>query len=431
MSHFEAPLLAALRRLRTRCPLGPLALASATGLAVLAAPLLATPGTQPAPHQPAPLHPANAEAPIAPRLSDDAKARIVGIVRTAAGRAQYRGAFLVVIGDDAILSTGRGVRIPDSPADSDGAKPINDASIFEIASISKPFTAIAILQLVEEGKIDLDAPITRYLGEDLKDLSGANTSPAAKVTVRQMLSHQTGLDNDGGIARYDEPSRKAAVAIFFASEVLAQPGTRFDYNNAAYCILAAIIENVTGQAFEAHMRTRIFEPAKMTSTGFPPGTDLDQSQRVRRKGNFAFHDHPWGWGYRGCGGILTTPRDIVAFAKALDSGQLISADSLALMYQPGKPAGSRTPNATYGLGWFIETRDGMLRASHTGGSFGCRAHMVRYPNQRVTIAAFSDDTANPFAITDAAEAALLEELKALRAEDAATAPATKPAPATP
>jgi hypothetical protein len=147
---------------------------------------------------------------------------------------------------------------------------------------------------------------------------------------------------------------------------------------------------------------------------------------VRRKPSITFNDHPWGWGYRGCGGILTTPRDVVAFAKALDAGELITPESLAMMYTPGKSIGARSPNATYGLGWFIETRDGMLRVSHSGGSFGCRANMVRYPHQRVTIAAFTDDTADPFGITDAAEAALLMEIKALRAEDVANRPPPSP-----
>ena len=351
---------------------------------------------------------------MATKLSDEAKQRIASAVQTAAGRAQYRGCFVVAIADDAVLCSGRGVRIPEAPRDRDGGKPIDDQSIFEIASISKPFTAIAIMQLVEQGKIELDAPITRYLEDDLVDLPLADESAAAKVTIRQMLSHQTGLDNDGGIARYDEPSRQAAVITFFNSKKLAEPGTRFDYNNAAYCILAAIIENVSGQRFEDYMREQVFAPAKMTSTGFPPGDTLDQSQRVRRKARYAFHDHPWGWGYRGCGGILTTPRDVVAFAKALDAGDLVTLESLALMYQPGKHARGQLPDTTYGLGWFINTRDGMLRASHSGGSFGCKAMMVRYPNQRVTLAAFTDDTADPFAIVNAAETALLEELKALR-----------------
>lgn len=375
----------------------------------------------------APPHPqasaAPAERAFAPRLSDEAKSRIANAVRMAAGKTRYRGCYVVAIGDSVVLCSGRGVRIPEAAPDTDGAKPINDQSIFEIASISKPFTAIAILQLVEQGKIELDAPITRYLGEDLKNLPRAEESSAAKVTVRQMLSHQTGLDNDGGIASYDEPSREAAVVKFFASKKLAEPGTQFDYNNAAYCILAAIIEHVSGESFESYMRSHVFAPAKMTSTGFPPGDTLDQTQRVRRKGTFAFHDHPWGWGYRGCGGILTTPRDIVAFANALDAAELITADSLALMYAPGKPARGQFPNTTYGLGWFINTQEGMLRVSHSGGSFGCRANMVRYPNQRVTIAAFTDDTAEPFGITGAAEAALLNELKLLR-----DAEASKPAP---
>lgn len=373
-----------------------------------------------------PIAPAQGEVAIAPRLSAVAKESIASAVRMAAGRSQYRGCYVVIIGDDAVLCSGRGVRIPEAEAGSDGAKPIDDRSTFEIASISKPFTAIAILQFVEQGKIELDAPISRYLAEDLKDLPRASESSAAKVTVRQMLSHQTGLDNDGGIARYDEPSRQAAVLKFFASKKLAEPGSRFDYNNAAYCVLAAIIEHVSGQTFEAYMQEHVFAPAKMVATGFPPGITLDPAQRVRRKPSITFNDHPWGWGYRGCGGILTTPRDVVAFAKALDAGELITPESLAMMYTPGKSIGARSPNATYGLGWFIETRDGMLRVSHSGGSFGCRANMVRYPHQRVTIAAFTDDTADPFGITDAAEAALLMEIKALRAEDVANRPPPSP-----
>ena len=336
-------------------------------------------------------------------------------MRTAISRTNFRGGYALIIDGSPILFGGVGTRIPGSLPNSDGSKTIDQASVFELASISKPFTVIAILQLVEKGKLSLDSTIETFFADELATYAGPKDAPAFGITVRQLLSHQTGLDNDTGISKYDETSRTAMVHKFFASTKIAEPGTRFDYNNAAYCLLAAIIEVSGGQPFEAYMREHVFTPAGMARTGFPPGKDLDQSQRVRRKGNFAFHDHPWGWGYRGCGGILTTPGDLVAFDSALNANVLISADSAALTYAPGKPIGSRQPNATYSLGWFVEIKQGMLRASHSGGSFGCKANMVRYPNQHVTIVALSDETADPFAITDAAERALLNELRALPA----------------
>lgn len=435
----------------SRCPRAVGAIISAAAFALTAPPSLAAPppaaapsqAPQPAPSEPAPSEPAPSEpapappaadAPAEPRwaptLDADARRRIVDAVNTAAQRSRFRGGILVAIDGQPLIIGGEGPRIPGAPADSDGAKPIDEHSIFELASIAKPFTAIVILQIAREGRLDLDAPIESFFTAELAapdpDLKvDLATSSARGVTIRQLLSHQSGLNNDDGISPYAEPSRHAMVRRFFGSSRLAEPGTRFDYNNAAYCLLAAIIEKVTNDTFENVMKARVFDKASMTSTGFPPGDTLSQSQRVRRKGNFAFHDHPWGWGYRGCGGILSTPADMLAFDRALADGTLLDADQLALMHAPGKPVGPRQPDATYALGWYVGQRDGMLRASHSGGSFGCRANFVRYPGQRVVIAAFSDDTANPFAITDAAEAAIVAEIASVR-DNVSPKPASAP-----
>lgn len=339
-------------------------------------------------------------------LDTAARQRIIKAVTDAAKQTRFRGAVLVAHRGEAVVMSGFGVRIPSAPSGSPGNRPIDGSSIFEIASISKPFTAMAIVQLADAGRITLDDPVAKWLKDDLPEKHNLGG-----ITLRHLLSHTTGLDNDTGISPYPEPSRSAAVKKFAASKGLAKPGTTFNYNNAAYCMLAVVIEKASGTSFEQHMQDKVFAPAGMKSTGFPPGTTLDIKQVVRRKDRFTMNEHPWGWGYRGCGGILTSLADLLAWEKAIAEERLLPAASRELMYTPVIMADSRAGEAHYALGWFVGTcADGRRRVFHSGGSFGVRASLVRHPDESVLIVALTDDTADPNAMVKAAERAVLADV---------------------
>lgn len=361
-------------------------------------------------------------------LGVEARKRVVDAVEEAVKSSGYRGAALVGVDGEAVVMKGWGRRLPPPARGPGGDQIIDKDSIFEIASISKVITAQAILKLVEQKKLSLDDEIATWLEPELKP----DTVPAGwkGVTIRHLLSHSSGLDNDTGISPYAEQSRSAAVKKFARSAVLTKPGEAFAYNNAAYCMLAVIIERASGQEFERFIKSEIFDPAGMTSSAFPPGTGLDVKQRVRRKGTFAMNEHPWGWGYKGCGGVLTTMSDLLAWDKATRENRLISKASDTLM-RTGVVKNDSEENeedAAIGLAWFISASDGREKLTHTGGSFGVRCVLFRYPNEGIIIAAMTDDSAEPFAIAKAAEGALLSELSkaGVRARGPMKAPTSQP-----
>ncbi len=369
---------------------------------------VAEPPAAPAPAVPAqPPTPASAPASAKP-LSPIARKRIAQALINEAARTKFRGALLVSVAGEPVLAQGFGKRIPGSPAGSPGDRTIDADSNFEIASIAKPFTAITILRLVEQKKLALDDLIAPLLGGAALDAPGLK-----EVTIRHLLSHTSGLDNDSGISRYDEASREAAIAKFAASKVLSKPGEKFAYNNAGYCMLAAIIEKVTGKDFEVFVRDEIFKPAGMSDTGFVDDPALNQDQQVQRKPGVTMFVHPWGWGYRGCGGILTTLNDLAKFDAALREGKLLSAESMELMTRPVAKADPRMGEASIGLGWFVnQATDKRARHFHTGGSYGVRATLTRIPEPGVLIVALCDDTASPQALSTLAERLVLKELPA-------------------
>lgn len=365
----------------------------------------------------APAGAAEAAATIAPTpeavrkaLDVEARKRVAVAVEEAVKASGYRGAALVGVDGEAVLMKGWGRRLPPPARGPGGDQIIDKDSIFEVASISKVFTAQAILKLVEQKQLSLDDEITKWLEPELKP----DAAPASwkGVTIRHLLSHSSGLDNDTGISPYTEQGRSAAVKKFARSGVLTKPGEAFAYNNAAYCVLAVIIERASGQEFERFMKSEVFEPAKMNGSSFPPGTGLDVKQRVRRKGTITMNEHPWGWGYKGCGGVLTTMSDLLAWDKSTRENRVISKASDTLM-RTGVVKNQTEENeeeAMIGLAWFISENAGREKLTHTGGSFGVRCVMFRYPNEGIVIVAATDDSAEPFAIARAAEGALLSEL---------------------
>ncbi|MBL0869048.1 MAG: beta-lactamase family protein [Phycisphaerales bacterium] len=343
-------------------------------------------------------------------LGVEARKRVVEAVEEAVKSTGYRGAALVGVDGEAVLMKGWGRRLPPPARGPGGDQIIDKDSVFEIASISKVITAQAILKLAEQKKLSLDDEIGVWLQPEMKP----DAVPASwkGVTIRHLLSHSSGLDNDTGISPYNEQSRTAAVKKFARSAVLTKPGEAFAYNNAAYCMLAVIIERASGQEFERFIKSEIFDPAGMASSAFPPGTGLDVKQRVRRKATVTMNEHPWGWGYKGCGGVLTTMSDLLAWDKAARENRIISKASETLM-RTGvvkNDTEEHDEDAMIGLAWFISSHAGREKLTHTGGSFGVRCVMFRYPNEGVIIVTATDDSAEPLAIAQAAEGALLEEL---------------------
>ena len=265
------------------------------------------------------------------------------------------------------------------------ATPIGPASIFHVASVSKPFTALSILLLVEDGKIALDDDVRRFLPE---------WSLPERVTIRHLLTHTAGLrdvflliemaaPHDGSI-----PTSDQFVALLARQRGLRfAAGSRFAYDNGGYLLLGEIVRRVSGQSLRAFAEQRIFRPLGMTRTHFHddvgeivPGFATGYSRGP--SGGFRLARAPGG--VVGNAGLFTTAEDLLRWTNNFATARVAKADTLAAMQTPGTLTdGGATP---YGFGVWIERQQGRRTISHGGEDPGASAYFVRYPDDDLAIA---------------------------------------------
>ena len=268
----------------------------------------------------------------------------------------------------------------------------NDARTrYPIASITKLFTSALILQLRDEGRLDLDRNVRAYL-PDYRGEAGD------RVTVRQLLNHTSGLPGydqaadaasaiRDGMPVYQLPHDTDALLARYASGALvSSPGTKFEYNNADYVVLGKIVERLRGMAFERALRQWLLDPLGMRDSGM-----LRQDTIVPRLADTYFHRaehgpltpdlpaYPENW--YASGAMYATPRDLLAFAGALFGGKLLGKDSMAQLLEPGLD--------DYGLGlWVYETGadGGTWRvAKRPGRIMGAQAQLYRFLDRDITV----------------------------------------------
>lgn len=242
------------------------------------------------------------------------------------------------------------------------------------ASVSKSITAVAVLMLDQSGKISIDKPIITYVPQ--------YTSHGSNITVRQLLSMSSGIPG----RNHNDPILHGDGAItpaqFFtelnALKLYAKPGTRFDYSNVGYYLLAQLVQNVSGQSFARYLEQKIFTPAGMTHSYSDAGA-RDPSLAfgyVHRTPNDPFLQCPapdWS-GELGAGGVIGTPADIVRFDMAVMNGTLLDSAHRTIMLKPAISAGG---GLSYALGWFVFP-DGTIQ--HQGDFTIAQTINVLYPD---------------------------------------------------
>jgi CubicO group peptidase (beta-lactamase class C family) len=257
----------------------------------------------------------------APRAQspDDIGVRLDTAVRRA-GLGQFWGAVLVARDGEVLLSRGYGYATED-------LDPIRSDSLFDVGSITKMFTAAAVLKLQQNGALDVQDTLAAHFPE---------VGPAARqITIHHLLTHTSGKsDTAGAIQDLSFDDRDEAVRRFVASPPSRPPGEAFEYCNGGYVVLAAIIEQVSGQAYESCLRELVLQPAGMPGSGFLDGEGLDptlQTMRVcdtrggsgRRGLLLDKRVEPWAWGLRGAGGLVTSLDDLLAFDAAIRAEGLL------------------------------------------------------------------------------------------------------------
>lgn len=254
-------------------------------------------------------------------------------------------------------------------------------TLFDIGSMTKQFTAAAILRLVEEGVLALDDPLERFFPEAPDD--------KAHITLHQLLTHSSGLSDDSGAfdGRDSDPYRSEIEFLtpLWSSPLNRAPGNGYEYSNAGYSVLAIIIERATGEGYETALRRLVLEPAGLTQTGYRL---MEWSAQTAARGYDDFHADPdradrglfylerWRTepvSYRllGNGGLYSTPRDMARWMAALHAGEVLGADSLALMHAPQMGLDDPYPPTFthYSYGWVVGVRpSGVPWMSHSGSN---------------------------------------------------------------
>jgi len=272
---------------------------------------------------------------------------------------------------------------------------------YNIGSIGKTFTAVAIMQLVEAGKLRLDDRLSKHLPDfpfPEKDT----------ITIQQLLNHSSGL---GDYMEHEDYKRTISgidtiadiLPLVYTQKPLFAPGERFGYSNSGMVVLGAIIEKVSGLSYPEYLQRHVFGPAGMKDSHLAQEDDLLANRSI------GYIPNPDG-GYRANmreimpasadGGLHTTAPDLLRFDQALNANTLLNAESRQRMFTPVGPA------PFYASGWFTKRVDGHLAVGHGGGAPGINAEFLRYPDDGYAVIVLSNYDMGATPLAEAIEKAL-------------------------
>jgi CubicO group peptidase (beta-lactamase class C family) len=288
----------------------------------------------------------------------------------------FLGAVLVAEGDRVLASRAFGessyeLHVPNSPE-----------TRFHIASVSKPFTAAAILLLAERGRLRVSDPLSRFL----PDFPGARS-----ITLENLLTHTSGIANVNNLPEYASASRfpqtpRSLVELFQSKPLRFEPGSKYEYSNSNYNLLALVIEQVSGKGYGEFLREAIFGPVGLHDTGH----DGDASEIIA---NAASGYQPRGadglersayidWSAKtGNGSLYSTTRDLLRFLRAYRQGQIVSRAAV-------DRAWAEKPGNNYG--WFVRKRHGLIAVASNGRSPGFTSSLEYYPERDLTVIVLSN-----------------------------------------
>lgn len=312
--------------------------------------------------------------------ADEASRRTDALFSALSRGVQPGAAVLVVKNGEIVHSKGYG------HAELETRRPISPNTPFRLASVSKHFTAAAIMVLADDGVLDYDDPVTRWLS-GLEAYEG--------VTIRHLLTHTAGLpdyydviDTSAGMpTNADTLDQLAAMA-----EPVFAPGERWEYSNPAYEVLPLIVEAASGQRFATFMRERIFVPAGMRQAAIFDETEPDIPGRVigyESDGDgFKPNDYDPLNHIIGSGGMYASLEDFYQWDQALYDDAVLSRAALEAAWTPAALLDGESTD--YGFGWRIEARNGHRVVRHGGSWVGFRTHIARWPEDRFTIVVLSN-----------------------------------------
>lgn len=295
---------------------------------------------------------------------------------------------LVLKGDSIIFEKGYGI------ANMDSLTPIDENTFFNIASVSKQFSGVAVMMLAEEGKLSLDDSVKKWFPNFKADFFN-------KIKLRHLLSHTSGIPDSRDRSDRNFVLTSTDVESYSYLENLDslnfELGSSYEYMNPTFQLMYTIIEKASGIPFDKFMKEKIFIPAGMNeSTYFEAGKYIPRMAHGYLYDSLSkkFNEFDYGeesfFATKADGGLYTSVREFVQWEKALRENKLISEASKNEAHTP-KIKIPDIPYTSYGYGWFIEEKPGFpTKIYHTGDNGGFQIYAGRYPKQKILYLIFSN-----------------------------------------
>jgi CubicO group peptidase (beta-lactamase class C family) len=311
----------------------------------------------------------------------DVTERIEAYLSDAAEVLGVPGLAAAVVDVDAILYSGAfGVRSLES------GDPLGPENLFHMASVSKPFVATAIVQLVEQGKIDLDAPVTEYLPYFKLD-----DDRYRGITIRHMLDHSSGMpdveDYEWDKPQFDEGAAERYVRSIATKEMIFAPGEDTRYSNMAFDTLGDVIAKVSGMSFDDYMKTRILDPLEMTDSNFlyaETSEALRTTPHVWNMGPVVSSVYPYNRRHAPSSTLNSSVLEMAHWIQAnLRRGErsgtrILNTESYDLLWTPSSQFNE---TLSVGLSWFLEDYEGRRLVGHGGGDTGYVSYILLVPDE--------------------------------------------------
>lgn len=308
----------------------------------------------------------------------DLAARIDALVSSAVGEGRQPGASMAVAtAGEVLLAKGYGL------ADVEGRARARAKTVYRIGSVTKQFTAAAVMDLAERGRLGVDDEVTRFLPD--------YPTNGYRLTIRHLLTHTSGITNYTELPQFQSISNekvpREAVVRLFAGTFDFPPGQQWAYSNSNYYLLGLIVEKASGMPFEAYLAERILGPLHLQDTWHCPDEPVGRNHAKGYElgpGDTPRPSEPLNMQHAfAAGGLCSTVEDLVRWNEALHGGRFLSAASYELMTTPASlESGTVFP---YGFGLSLESPDGSPVVSHNGGIPGFASSLAFFPTDRLTV----------------------------------------------
>jgi CubicO group peptidase (beta-lactamase class C family) len=294
----------------------------------------------------------------------------------------FSGTVLVAKGGRVIFEKGYGM------SDNGQHIPNTVNTEFRVASITKQFTAMSVLQLQEKGLLNVNDKLSKYLPQDQK---------WGNITIKELLTHTSGIPDWANFEDQTKPQSVETILNGIKNKPLNfSPGTKWQYSNTNYLILGYLVEKLSGLSYGDYLTKNILLPLHMDHTGMY----TEQSVKSVSLGYTSTNDKDLTqplYAYGGDGGLYSTVQDLYKWDKALYTNKLVSSQSLKQMFSPQAKTGSL--GLSYGYGWFIKGTGLNEEIYHNGSLPGYLSSIVRYPQKNITIIVLSNNSSRSSAIS--------------------------------